>query len=175
MPGGTPPPGGSSPDGSPTGEAAQPARGFVVTMRILSPLSTVKDLADTELKATLSSIAPSAMRPNLEYKIQNVEVRNYVRVGESSAYLTRLSNDYNGRMAAEKTVGQGDSSGSMGGSSGGFGAPPPPAGVVANAPFLDPITSEDVRNDYLVDLVFRVTLEPAPYSAAQPTPTASAQ
>lgn len=155
------------PDGLPLPAKAPPVRGFVVTMRILSSFAQAPTLADTALKSALSRIAPSAQFPTLQYKVQDVEVRKYVKVAADPTYLQRLVADYNGRMVAE-TAATTEGSGTVDPRRG-YGTPSAQPTEPTNAAFRDPFTDEDVRGDYLVDLVFRVALDPPPFVAPEAT------
>lgn len=174
-------------------------RGFIVSMRLITPYEQAEEYADNQIKAALASIMPTEARPKLRYRVERVEILQSLRIEQDANYRARLIADHAARLAAETSL-TGDGSqpqqnpgGWPGGAAGSefdpfnpgrsefgpgfspeFNPNPQPNNPelsqeeAIRAALADPITGEDQSQDFLIDLVFRIAIDPPPYAPPAP-------
>jgi uncharacterized membrane protein YgcG len=195
--------GGVPSDGAPVGDGNAP-KGFLVLARVITPNKSGPRLIDETFKKNLLAIVPSEKMPKVPYSVPKVKIITAQYVKDDQTRLGKIKSDYDaatreGQLASLNTGGgfQGGGFAPAGGGAfegggsefggggfqrgGGFqgfnpGGGAAPAGAQDEAtPYLDRKTGEDVRNDWIINVLFVVQLDPPPPAApAGDQPTASA-
>jgi type IV pilus assembly protein PilM len=167
------------------GGVAGAARGFLVTVKCISPNKAGHSLVQDVFVEALKKIAPDAANPHKSYSIPKATVLGAMQVKNDQNRMLKMKNDY--MVALQQKAQQQQAANPLAPRPGvpsfyGRGTPPPAAAANQldpndNSPYLDRLLQEDVRDDWEVTVVFLVQLDPPAYTPPAPaegtTPTAA--
>ena len=167
------------------GTEAGAARGFLVTVKCLSPNKAGHSLVQDVFVDALKKIQPDAAHPHKRFSIPKATVVGAMQVKQDQAKLMKMRTDYQAAMTAKVQQAQMTPPVASKPGVAGFFQRPNMAPIIPNAlldpndntPYLDPLLNEDVREDWEVTVVFLVQLDPPAYAPPAPaegtTPTAA--
>jgi type IV pilus assembly protein PilM len=167
-----------------SGTTVGASRGFLVTVKCMSPNKAGHSLVQDVFVAALKQIAPDAANPHKAYAIPKATVLSAMQVKADQTRLAKMKSDY--ALALQQKAQQQQVNPAMPAKTGatGFFGRTPAAPVAAptqidpndNSPYLDRVLQEDVRDDWEVTVVFLVQLDPPAYTPPAPAgPTAAAE
>jgi type IV pilus assembly protein PilM len=170
-----------------TGTTAGATRGFLVTVKCLSPNRSGHALVQDAFVEALKKITPDPANPHKAYSVPKAMVFGAMQVKQDQQRIAKMRADYQAALQAKAQQQQlAPPTAPRPGTAGFFGRNPVavPAAQPGqidpndNTPFLDRLLGEDVRDDWEVTVVFLVQLDPPPYAPPAPTegttPTAAA-
>ncbi len=155
------------------GGPAGATRGFLITVKCISPNKAGHSLVQDVFVAALQKIAPDAANPHKAYAIPKATVLGAMQVKQDTPKLAKMKSDY--AVALQQKAQQQQNAPATpakpGAPTGFFGRGQP---VVVpnvnqidpndNSPYLDRVLQEDVRDDWEVTVVFLVQLDPPAYT-----------
>ena len=163
-------------------------RGYLVYLRLLTPYDKAEEtLVRAGLLQKLNAVGANV--PKAKYAFRRAEFVTARPLSDDPELLGRIRADVAGARSAATAIvaatpftpsGGGTSEENGGGGGGGEPMPAPqnyqpPAGQAGDADALrDPLTSEDMSRDKVIEVIFAIVLDPVPPAAAAPGANASA-
>ena len=163
-------------------------RGFLVRAVVITPNDKGAELVQETLIRNLMAIGPTAERPKVPYSIPKAKIITAKRLRSDEPRLSKIRSDFEaarnkgqgliqggqfggGAPAGGGAFGGGGEFGPVGGQFGGGASPWGGGGAFGGggavaqddpAPFADRKTGEDIRDDWMFDVIFVVQLDPPP-------------